>query len=596
MSTTPHGTLRYELFLGLMALTLVALLGRLAWILYTGADKANRTAWRQRRMVITVPGRPGNIFARAWNRYVLLAGSKQAPYCYADPAMIPDDKLQEVANRAASALEMSPSQALGLLLARRDTSYVVLRRELSERQVKAVRDLDLRAVQVDYEWQRAYPAGELAATVLGYRRRDGEAGAGLELGLDRCLAAADGQRVLLADALRRPIWPVSEESRPPRDGMHVFLSIDSVIQGFLEDAVAQSVERFGAKWGTGIIVNPQTGQILAMCATPPFNPNAYGQYSQDCVTNKALAAPYEPGSAIKPVFAAAAVQAGVMNYQTTIFCENGMYHASRGGVISDHGSKYGTLSLCDVVVFSSNIGMAKVGEALGNDALYSAARQFGFGTPTGIDLPGETGGIVRPRAKWDGYSTRRVPFGQEISVSSLQLTMAFASMANGGLLLRPSVVDCIKDSAGNTIWRHKRQVVRRVLSPEVADQTLQVLREVVLRGTGKGCRMQQWSSFGKTGTAEIAVDGAYVDGAFVGSFVGGAPVRQPQVLCLISIYWPDKSKGHYGATVAAPYVKQVLERTLAYLDVPPDLPDERVLLAGTAAPGDGRLAAARRQD
>ena len=298
------------------------------------------------------------------------------------------------------------------------------------------------------------------------------------------------------------------ECQPPRDGRHVFLSIDTGIQGFLEEAVGQAIEKYHAKWGVGILVNPQSGQVLAMCSLPSFNPNEYSRAEQDAVTNKALSVPYEPGSALKPVFAAAAVDAGVMTYDTPIFCENGLYVAPRGGRISDHGSSYGTLSLTDVVVYSSNIGMAKVGEALGNNAMYAVAQRFGFGHETGIELPGESRGIVRRLAKWDGYSTRRVPFGQEISVTSLQLTMAFAAHSNGGWLLRPRVVDCVRDAArADRVAQPANRSSAACSASPPPSRRLAVLREVVLRGTGKACQMERWSSFGKTGTAQIAQDG-----------------------------------------------------------------------------------------
>ncbi len=576
----------------LLALGLVALVARLALLLEADGGQAHQLAWRQYRLVMNLPGRPGNIFARARHRYVLLAGSKQVPLCYADPGMVDEADLEHLAAKTAPAIGLTQGEVLGLLYARRDSRFVILKRDLSEQEVRAVEALRLRPVQVSYEWQRDYPNAGLAATVLGYRRRDGQAGAGLEQAWDRKhLAAAEGQRVVLADACRRAIWPVPSECRPPRDGRHVFLSIDTGIQGFLEKAVGASVETFRAQWGVGIVVNPQTGQILAMCSVPSFNPNEYVRYEQDVVTNKALCVPFEPGSVLKPIFAAAAVDSGVMTYDTPIFCENGLYVAHRGGRISDHGASYGTMSLTDVVVYSSNIGMAKVGEALGNAGLHAAAQRFGLGEETGVELPGESRGILRSLAKWDGYSTRRVPFGQEISVTPLQLTMAFAAMSNGGWLLRPRVVDCVRDARGRTVWRSQRQVVRRVLSAQAAEQTLGVLREVVLRGTGRACRIEHWSTFGKTGTAQIARDGQYVDGAFVGSFVGGAPAGRPEVLCLISIYSPDETLGHYGSTVAAPYVRQVLQRTLAYLNIPPDQPAERSHLAGAEPPaGAGVLA------
>ncbi|MCJ7544816.1 MAG: penicillin-binding protein 2 [Phycisphaerae bacterium] len=596
--TQRNGTRRYDVMFALLAVVLLGLLWRLARLLEADDGTAGRMAWRQHRLVLKLPGRPGNIFARARHRYVLLAGSKQVPFCYADPGIVEDDgRLEALAAKVAPAIGLTPGEVLGLLLARRDERFVILKHDLSEQEIQAVEALRLRAVGVDYEWRRDYPNGALAATVVGYRRRDGQAGAGLEQAWDRKhLAAADGQRVVLADASRRAIWPVPRECTPPRDGRHVFLSIDTGIQSFLEEAVGASVEKFRAQWGVGIVVDPRSGQILAMCSVPSFNPNEYTRYPQDLVTNKALCVPYEPGSALKPIFAAAAVDAGVMTYDTRIFCENGLYVTSRGGQITDHGASYGTMPLTDVVVYSSNIGMAKVGEALGNPAMYAVAQRFGFGHPTGVELPGESGGILRDLAKWDGYSTRRVPFGQEISLTSLQLTMAFAAISNGGWLLRPRVVDCVRDAHGRMVWGSQKQVVRRVLSEAAAQQSLAVLREVVLRGTGKACRMEQWSSFGKTGTGQIAQHGKYVDGAFVGSFVGGAPAGRPEVLCLISIYWPDESLGHYGSTVAAPYVRQVLERTLAYLNVPPDQPAERSSVAAGQAVSGRLLAQGAGQD
>lgn len=576
-----------------LALGLAALVARLALLLHVDQGAAAAEAGRQHRMVIRLPGRPGNIFARAKQRYILLAGSKQVPFCYADPGMVTSDaELEKLAAKVAPVIGLTHGETFGLMLARRDARFTILKRDLSEEQVRAVEALRLGAVAVDYEWRRDYPNGELAATVLGYRRRDGQAGAGLEQTFDReYLAGADGQRVVLADAGRRAIWPVDSECTPPRDGQHVFLSIDAGVQGFLQEAVAESVGKFAAQWGVGIVVNPQTGQVLAMCSVPGFNPNEYERYAPEAVTNKALCVPYEPGSVLKPLFAAAAVDAGVMSYDTPIFCEKGAYEANRGGRITDHGASYGTMSLTDVVVFSSNIGMAKVGEAMGNSALYETADRFGLGRATGIELPGESRGIVRNPRLWDGYSTRRVPFGQEISVTSLQLAMAFSAIANGGWLVRPRIVDCVRDARGQTVWRSERQVVRRALGEQAAAQTTAVLREVVQRGTGKACQMERWSCFGKTGTAQIARDGVYVDGAFVGSFVGAAPAERAEVLCLISIYWPDVSRGHYGSTVAAPYVRQVLERTLAYLDVPPDLEPERPKLAGARRAGGQPLAA-----
>ncbi|MHC4295146.1 MAG: penicillin-binding transpeptidase domain-containing protein, partial [Planctomycetota bacterium] len=275
-------------------------------------------------------------------------------------------------------------------------------------------------------------------------------------------------------------------------------------------------------------VDPFTGKVLAMCSAPTFNPNFYSETDSTHRTNRAICTPFEPGSAFKPIVAAAAVDAGALNYSSEIFCENGVYRAHRGGRIRDHGESYGYLTLADGVIFSSNICMAKVGEKLGNARLYQIAKRFGFGDSTDVKLPGDSGGIIRPKDSWDGYSLRRVPFGQEISVTALQMTMAFSALANGGLLLKPYLIDKIVDSEGNIMQRGQREVVRRVLSPQVAAQTLEVMQGVVERGTGKACRLMNWTSFGKTGTAQIPGEGGYVEGAYTATFVGGGPVERPR--------------------------------------------------------------------
>jgi len=552
-----------------------------------------RQAVRQQRMVIPLPARPGNIFAHALNRYVLLAGSKQVPSCYVDPGMISDSDLAEASIRVGEALGISPVEVQNTVMMRRPGRFAWVKHDITDSQAEKIQKLDIPAFGITYEWRRDYPNAALGATVLGFRRHDGVGGAGVELAQEKYLTAVEGKKIVLADAGRRPIWPVLEDSMLPQDGKHVFLCMDVAIQGYLQEAVVESLEKFKAKWGVGIVVNPNTGQILGMCSMPSFDPNEFATTPMERMTNKAICAPYEPGSAFKSIIAAAAVDDGVVNYQTPIFCENGTYIAPRGGRISDHGASYGELPLTDVIVYSSNIGMAKVGEKLGNRKLFGILGAFGFGRDTGIDLPGESPGIVRLLHKWDGYSTRRVPFGQEVSVTSLQLVMAYAAITNGGLLLKPRIVDFVNDASGRTVWRSQREVVRRVLKESTCEETLGVLQQVVERGTGKACKLDRWTSFGKTGTAQIPGQGGYIDGAFVGTFVGGAPVGRAEVLCLISIYWPNKSLGHFGATVAAPYVKKVLSRTLSYLNVPPDVSSEAPMTAQRPGEAGEVLAAAR---
>ena len=567
-------TWKYNMLFALLLLALGGLWVRLTVLMHDYRGKWTEKAARQQRRELQLPARPGGIFARTSRSYVPMAISRQKPSCFADPAMIPDASLDEVALAVGNILDINPVDIQRKILDRREHHFIWLQRGISELQARRIYDLDIPAIAVQQEWKREYPLGELAATVSGFRRIDQIAGGGIELSQDNYLAARNGKAVVLTDAARRPIWPVSDESFPPRDGSDVFLCIDAVIQSYLYEALREAFETFSAKWATGVVVDPQSGSVKAMCSVPAFDPKTYSCAGPACLTSRAITVPFEPGSVFKPIIAASAVDTGAVCYEDEIFCENGAYRAHRGGRITDHGKSYGNLTVAEGVVVSSNICMAKVGEKLGNEGIWHAVSRFGFGRKTGIELPAESPGIVRPLGKWDGYSLRRVPFGQEISVTSLQLAMAFSALANGGLLLRPRMIEQIVDANGQVLYRSRRQVVARAISPSTASATLKVLADVVSRGTGKRCRMNDYHAFGKTGTAQVAGVGGYVEDAYVSSFIGGAPVSHPRLICLISVYWPDKSKGYYGATVAAPGVRDVLAKSLTYLNVPADVADD----------------------
>jgi len=544
---------------GVLVAAILALGGRSAWLVLDKSRPVHEYAARQQRRIIVQPGRPGDILARAHNDYVLLASSIQTPSCFVDSTLLTESKLPKVSIQLGSVLGANPMSIQEAIVLHREGQFVPIGHDLTPAQVRAVQKLPFRAVGITHRWRREYPCGKLAATVVGYRFPDGVPGGGIEQSQRRHTRAADGRRAVLTDAGHRAIWLDARHSRIPRDGNNVFLCLDTVVQGYLEQAVGQAVEQFEAKWGTGVVAVPGTGEILAIYSAKRQGGRAVSERGAD----RAIAQPYEPGSVMKPIYAAAVVDCGRLSYKSRIHCENGLYRTRGGGTVRDHHS-YGTLSLEDIVVKSSNIGMAKVGENLGNRRLHEITERFGFSRPSNIGLPGESRGIVRPLGVWDGYSTRRVPFGHEISVTALQLTMAFCSLANGGELLRPRLVDHVRTPAGQVVWRSRRHVVRRTVSRATAAATVAVMEQVVERGTGKACRLKYWSSFGKTGTAQIPGRGGYVDGAFAGSFVGGAPASAPRVVCVIMTYWPNRSKGYYGSKVAAPFVKQVLHKTLVY--------------------------------
>jgi len=573
---------RFHLVFAALAAALLALAGRVAHLQLARGDELIELARRQQLRKVLLPARPGNIFARTAGGPVLLAASKQVPSCYADPALLSDDEIPTVAARVAVALRVPPGGVLETIARRRNTRFAYIARAITPAQAEAVRKLKLRAVKVTHEWRRHYPNGETAAHVLGFRQIDGAAAGGVEQRADAWLKPSDGHKVLRADAARRGRYAKCVEYHAPRDGKTVVLTLDLMIQHFLERALAEAVEEFGdhdvadparATAAMGVVMNPTTGEVLALASIPTYDPNLYQTTSSRQRRNRAITDPYEPGSAFKPVIASGAVQMGKATLDTEFFCHHGTYHAHRGGTIRDFpGESFGSLPLFEILIHSSNIGMARLGERLGNDSLWRIGWAYGFGRRTGVDLPGECPGQLVPAGRWTSYATRRMPFGQgPITVTALQLATAFSAIANGGVLLRPRVIDRVLDTDGRVLRRGERKVVRRVLSQRVAGECIRrALVGVVRQGTGKRCQLDRWQAFGKTGTAQIGGPGGYEERAYTATFVGGAPALKPALVCVVSVYRPDYAKGHTGGKVAAPAVRKVLAKALPYLKVPSD--------------------------
>ena len=488
-------------------------------------------------------------------------------------------------------LGFKPADVLAKLTEKRNAQFVWLARGLDDGTANAVRALDLPGVSLMDEWRRNYPNGSLACHVVGFTgldaegRFDGSGLEGIELYADKYLSAADGRRVLLTDAGRRPIWNAPGEYTPPADGNHVQLTLDVVIQGYLEKALASAVAQYKGESGVGVVVDPATGEVLALASCPCYDPNNFQEAAQDVRRNRALTDPFEPGSIFKPFTAVMALASGAVHMGQMFDGHGGVYNCRSGRTLHDaHG--YGMLSFQDVVIKNSNIGMAQVGERLGNDVLFGILKSFGFGARTGIELKGEDAGLVNPLKDWTSYTTTSVPMGQEVAVTGLQMTMGFAAIANRGTLLRPRLIRAIYTPDGRMLQDNSAvKVVRQVVDPATAHEFVeQVLAKVPTEGTGKKGRLDGWSSFGKTGTAQVSRQGGhgYEENAFTASYIAGAPVGRPRLVCLVSVRKPDRSIGHYGGTVAAPAVKEVLEESLTYLGVPKD---EQGGAAGPSRPG-----------
>lgn len=564
---------QFELLFGLLAVLLVGLAAWVPILQHLDGPALAALAERQERRIIPLPGRPGDIYARTRRGQTLLAGSRQVPGVFADPKLLGADRFADVAQKVAGAVGADANAIYENLLAHKGKEYVWLAHDLTDEQAAAVARLKLRAVQVTHEWRRHYPNGALASQLVGFRRIDGEPGAGMELQADAKLRPTDGVRVLRCDAGRRDRYIEVEQEIPAKDGSHVLLTIDVAIQGYLESALSECAGKFEPKAIMGVVLNCKTGEILAISSWPTYDANEYWRATPDQLRLRSITDPYEPGSTFKPIIAVGSVEMGKATLESKFFCYHGMYASPKGGIIRDApGERFGEIPLSEIVINSSNIGMAKLGELLGNPSLYRIATAFGYGVRSGVDIPGECPGRLMPVSRWTSYDTVRLPFGQgQIMVTALQLANGFATIANGGTLYKPYVIDQIRTPEGGIVYQGASQSIRRVISQAVAKRFVdEVLVNVVEQGTGKKALSDHWKIFGKTGTAQIGGPAGYADRAFTGSFVGGGPGSDPQIICVISVYHPNPAKGHFGGTVAAPYVKAVLEKSLSYLDVRPD--------------------------
>ncbi|MCH7814585.1 MAG: penicillin-binding protein 2, partial [Planctomycetes bacterium] len=430
-----------------------------------------------------------------------------------------------------------------------------------------------------------YPLGASMGQVLGFVGRQSQGLEGLELTCDRWLRGTDGSVRTVRDARRRAIrertdGPAAPAGRTePVDGGHVVLTLDAVIQGFVDELLPRQVQKFEAQSGVAVVMDPRTAEVLAMACYPTFDPNDRGAVDRSLWRNRVVTDMVEPGSTFKPFVASGALLAGVVSPGERIYCHDGLYVSGRR--LLHDSSPHGLMTFEEIIIRSSNIGMAIIGERLGNPAMHDIVRRFGFGAPTGIDLPGESAGSVLPLSRWNRYSTTSVPMGHELAVTPLQLITAFCAMVNDGVLLRPRVVRAYLRPDG-TVDREFTgpDPVRRVLPKATARYLVnEVLVKVVEEGGGHRAALAGYRVFGKTGTAQVPYDDrrGYEPGAYLGSFIGAAPLENPRVVVLVMIKKPNPRLGYYGGVVSAPVVGDILGRTLAYLQVPPSTRDDTPL-------------------
>jgi cell division protein FtsI (penicillin-binding protein 3) len=496
-----------------------------------------------------------------------LAANVSVNTVVAEPRRIEKSKLEWAARQLASILGLEFDKLYARMKDPKRQSFLVIKRRIDPKAESRIEALGLDGVYLVEESMRVYPNRELACQTLGFvnRNNDGEGAAGIEMQYDKELKGVQGQISFDIDAHRRSFR--GEVVNPPIQGHSLVLSLDKSIQYIAERELAAGVSKYNAISGTAIVMESDTGRILAMAGVPNFNSNTYNEVSPDLYLNRAVSEFVEPGSTFKVVVAAAALEEGATRPDDMIDCQMGAIRIS-GHVFHDH-KPYGVLRFGEILEFSSNIGAAILGERLGKERLYGYLRRFGFGTKTGIDVPGEIIGLVRDVSKWSGLSVPTISFGQEVGVTSIQILDAINAIANGGYLVKPSIVDRIIDQNGNLISVHSPQKTR-IMKSETADTVREAFEGVVLRGTGKKAALDGYRAAGKTGTAQKIVHGQYSDTKYVASFIGFAPLPNPKITVLVQINEPNSAI--YGGDVSAPIFRAIAQGALMQLGIPPDQP------------------------
>ncbi|RLB42516.1 MAG: penicillin-binding protein [Deltaproteobacteria bacterium] len=510
--------------------------------------------------VVKLPPDRGTIYDRSGHE---LAVSTNVSSVYAHPRHIKDKR--KTSRILARVLGLSKNKIYRKLCSRR--SFVWVKRKVDPAKAAEIRKLKLTGVGIEKEKGRYYPGKELAAQLLGFVGIDNNGLEGLEAKYDDILTGPGYELIQMKDALGRPFF-IRRECSESRSAHNLVLTIDKDIQYRAERALLAAVKKTRAKGGQCVVLDPATGEILAMAVVPRFNPNIFFRYPRWYWRNKAVTDCFEPGSTIKSFLLAAALEDGVLYPNSRLYCEMGKYKVADRVIHDTH--KYGTLTVADIVVLSSNIGAIKIGQQLGYERFYHYLRRFGFGSRTEVDLLGERNGFVRPPGEARPVDQANAYFGQGLSVTALQLATAMACIANKGILMKPFVLKEITDSHGRVLRLFKPRTVRKVISPETAEKVTAILEGVVTdHGTGPRAAIAGYRVAGKTGTAQKVDEktGRYSRTKYVASFVGFVPAENPRLVIATVI---DEPKGIvYGGVVAAPVFSEVGRWALNHLKINP---------------------------
>jgi cell division protein FtsI (penicillin-binding protein 3) len=537
-----------------LALAFAGLLLRATWLQSVRAESLSSMGRTQHRESVTIPAGRGTIFDRSG---LELALGERATTVYANPMQIANPR------RAALAVERTlgvNADKIFPSLADRTHGFVYVERQADPTRAAALQRLKLPGFGFYPEERRNYPQGSVAAQILGFVGTDGSGLSGLEFQFNRVLAGRPGKETIVKDPSGQVIEVQGE--RPEVPGRDVYLTLDHSIQANAEEVLRETVRKWSAKSASAIVLDPRTGAILAMAVQPGYDANRFTSAAVDLQRNRTVTDTYEPGSTYKLITVAGALSDRIVKPTTRFTLPYSLHVADR--VIHD-AEERGTVnySVAQILAHSSNIGAIKLAQLLGRTRLSSWITKFGFGRTTGIDFPGESPGIVLPPDKWSGSTIGNVPIGQGIAVTPVQMAAAYAAIANRGVWSRPHLVDHVAGGARPSLNR------RRLVSPQIANQLMMMLKDVVAEGTGQYAAMPGYQVAGKTGTAQKPdSDGGYATGRYVASFVGIVPASRPRFVILVTVDEPHGAI--WGGTVAAPAFQQIARFDLQYLEVPPD--------------------------
>jgi stage V sporulation protein D (sporulation-specific penicillin-binding protein) len=540
-----------------------------------------KQALEQRSDTIEVFARRGSILDRDGNALVRSLPSESV---YAVPHDLSDPdativQLQRVVGKI--------DKATADLMRDPHLQFVWIARKIPHDEADKVQALNLAGISVIEEdtGRRVDVDGKTASTLLGFVGIDENGLSGLEYTFDNLLKGTSGRVTIEADEFGRPI-PFGEQRtvKPAKPGLSLELTLDSYLQFVTESALAKQVKTYHAQSGTAIVMNPYTGEILAMANIPHFDPNAYWKYPADDYRDRAVQDAYEPGSTYKLVTAAAAIDSGKVTpgelFQSGGVLEVGgrrIYNAVDGLTPDPRGDTLET-----IIADSLNIGAAKVAMSIGGKTFYDMERRLGFGDPTNVGLAGENPGIVPAPAEWSGSSLATMSFGQGVSVTPLAMARFYCAIANGGILVRPRIIHAVLDPQGNPIYTYPPEVERRAFSGKTAAELRKFLRAVVVRGTGNpSAQIAGYTTAGKTGTAQMVENGEYEPGAYVASFIGMVPYEHPRYVVYVKVEKPQGSI--YGSEVAAPAFVEIAKAAMLHAGVLPRIPPPKRLVRTTSA-------------